>query len=112
MTKIILSDDAKLDLLRIRNFLKDLDADAAKNAGKTIALSINQLAKYPELVPIVDQECRILTVPFGKRGYSVAYVYETASDTVIVLGVKHQREEFFPFELEQLAEASEDNSEE
>lgn len=112
MARIILSEDAQKDLARIRLFLTDLDPAAAKEAGQTIAKHIAQLAKYPELTPVINDDFRILIIPFGKRGYSAAYVYEPDSDEIIVLGVKHQREEFFPFELDAFADSSESDLDE
>lgn len=105
MARLIISEDAQKDLARIRSFLIALDPVAAKDAGQLLANHIARLAKYPELTPVVSDGFRMLTIPFGKRGYSVAYVYEPDPDEVIVLGVKHQREEFFPFELESYEES-------
>ena len=93
---------ALLDATRLSDFLDKLDPDAAVKAGKAISVSISQLESFPESVPLFNEEYRILTVPFGKRGYSVAYVYFSDTDEVIILGIKHQSEEFFPFELEEI----------
>ena len=100
MARIILSEAALLDSARIVDFLAADAPEAASKAGSAIADSIAILKEFPLLVPTLDGEIRILSVPFGQRGYSVAYMYEQATDTVIVLGIKHQREEYFPFELE------------
>lgn len=100
MALIIMSRAALLDAGRLSNFLDKLDPDAAVRAGEAISASISRLERFPESVPPFNEEYRILTVPFGKRGYSVAYVYFADMDQVIILGIKHQSEEFFPFELE------------
>ena len=101
MALIVMSQTALLDAARLSDFLDKLDPDAAAKAGEAISASILRLEHFPESVPPLNEEYRLLTVPFGKRGYSVAYVYFTDTDEVIILGIKHQSEEFFPFELEQ-----------
>lgn len=108
MAKIILSEAALLDSKRIFDFLASGDqagnnlalTDIAERAGAAIADSIAMLEDFPLLAPTLEGKIRILSVPFGKRGYSVAYIYEQCADEVIVLGIKHQTEEYFPFELE------------
>ena len=99
MTKIRLSEDAQTDLIRVRKFLGDVDNSDAKRAGQALTRHIGRLVQHPELVPATKDDVRILSIPFGKRGYSAAYIYEPESDLVIIFGIKHQREEFFPFEL-------------
>ena len=100
MAVIVMSQAALLDSARLSDFLDELDPDAAVRAGEAISISISRLERFPESVPPYNEEYRILTVPFGRRGYSVAYAYFADTDEVIVLGIKHQSEEFFPFELE------------
>ena len=44
--------------------------------------------------PIEDHpELRELTIDFGSSGYLVMYRYEPAADTVVILAIKHQRED-------------------
>lgn len=100
MALVIMSQAALLDSTRLFDFLDKLDPDAAVKAGEAISAGISRLERFPESVPPFNEEYRILTVPFGKRGYSVAYVYFADTDEVIILGIKHQSEEFFPFELD------------
>ena len=100
MTLIVMSRWALLDSARLFDFLDTLDPEAAARAGEAISAGISRLERFPESVPPLYEEYRILTVPFGKRGYSVAYVYFSDTDEVIILGIKHQSEEFFPFELQ------------
>ena len=88
------------DLERLYVFWAKHDRETAERAAKCIVEGISQLAGYPELVPVLNDGYRILSIPFGKRGYSVAHVYEADLDEVLVLGIKHQREEFYPFEIE------------
>ncbi|MDL2216740.1 type II toxin-antitoxin system RelE/ParE family toxin [Desulfovibrio sp. OttesenSCG-928-M14] len=101
MTLIIMSQAALLDSARLSDFLDKLDPDAAIRAGEAIVAGISRLERFPESVPPFTENFRILTVPFGKRGYSVAYVYFANTDEVVILGIKHQSEEFFPFELKE-----------
>ena len=99
MIRIITSEDASLDLERIFVFLDEYDKDLAKRALEAINEAISHLLKFPEAFPIVDDEFRIITVPFGRKGYSIAYIYDSDHQEVVIYGIKHQTEEFFPFEL-------------
>ncbi len=99
MTAIILTESAHNDLTRLRDFLLDQDAEVAGNVGKAIAAHISRLKRYPESAPLVHERYRLLSIPFGKRGYSAAYTYTAETDVVLILGIKHQKEAFFPFEL-------------
>jgi len=100
MARIVMQEAALDDLERLYNFLAQYDEDAALRAAKCIDEAISQLAEYPELVPVLNGEYRVLSIPFGKRGYSTAHVYDADLDEVLILGIKHQREEFYPFEIE------------
>lgn len=82
MAEIIISEAALRDAERLFDFFAELDTDAAVKAGQMIAALISRLEQFPESVHAVCEDFRILTVPFGKRGYSVAYVYEVETDAV------------------------------
>ncbi len=99
MIRIFLSEAAIDDVDRLFRFLEKVDPGTAVNAGIVIDDAIRQLGKNPEFYPVIDGEYRIMTVPFGKRGYSIAYRFDSIAGIALVLGVKHQLEEFFPFEL-------------
>lgn len=100
MAEILLTEAALQDADWLFDFLARHDPDAAAKAGSAIGSSISQLERFPESVQPYSDDFRIMTVPFGKRGYSIAYVYEVDTDMVIILGIKHQSEEYFPFEME------------
>lgn len=100
MARIVMQEAALDDLGRMYEFLEKHDEEVAKRAVQCIDTAISRLARYPELVPLLNGEYRVLSIPFGKRGYSVAHVYDAALDEVLVLGIKHQLEEFYAFELE------------
>jgi len=111
MARIVMQEGALDDLERLYGFLARHDEEAAERAAKCIDEAISQLARYPELVPSLNGEYRVLSIPFGKRGYSAAHVYDADMDEVLILGLKHQREEFYPFEIELEPDADEDLSE-
>lgn len=102
MARIIISETALDDAQRLFDFLNASNPDAAARAGNALVTHISRLEQFPESMPRLHGQFRILTVPFGKRGYSVAYVYQEERDTVVVLGIKHQSEEYFPFEFMEL----------
>ena len=103
MAKIVMQEAAFEDIERLYGFLDNIVGAAAKRAVRNIDQGIVRLARYPELVPTLNGEYRVLSIPFGKKGFSVAYVYEPEYDEVVILGIKHQLEEYYPFELEQPA---------
>ena len=105
MARIVLHEAALDDLERLYDFLAKHDEDAAERAAKCIDEAVSQFANYPELVPLLHGGYRVLSIPFGKRGYSVAHVYDADMDEVLILGIKHQLEEFYPFEIESASDA-------
>jgi plasmid stabilization system protein ParE len=87
------------DLLRLHDFLLDRaratdDLSAADLAIVAIEHAVNhQLARTPFIFRRVGASLttRELIIPFGATGYVARF--EILPETVLVLGVRHQREE-------------------
>ena len=95
MPRVILSARAQGDIVRLRNFLLEKDINAAKRAVLAIREAFLPLKQSPVIGrPVEDHpELRELIIDFGARGYLAMYRYEPANDTVVILAIKHQREE-------------------
>ena len=93
MPRLILTQEATADLIRLRGFLQEKNEDAAKRAASVIAqelrkLTANPLA-YKPLKAIPHQ--REFIIAFGAAGYVARYRYEVGGD-VVVLRIWHQLE--------------------
>jgi len=89
---ILLSQDAALDIERVREFLDINNPDAAKRALSVIFAALEKLQVFPELGRITaDAEIRQIVIRFGATGYVVRYSVLHTGD-VLVIRVWHGRE--------------------
>ena len=95
MPRVILSARAQSDIVRLRNFLLEKDINATKRAVLAIREAFLPLKQSPVIGrPVEDHpELRELIIDFGASGYLAMYRYEPANDTVVILAIKHQRED-------------------
>lgn len=93
MTRWVLSTEAAGDLDQLVDFLL---AKFPQEAVQTIDLvtdALNILEQHPKIGRLVGQGLRELVISRGKTGYLALYQYDEAVDMVIVLAVRHQREQ-------------------
>ena len=93
MTRWVLSVDAANDLEELVDFLL---AQLPNEAVKTVDLvtdALNSLEQHPKIGRPVAQGLRELVISRGKTGYLALYQYDETADAVIVLAVRHQREQ-------------------
>lgn len=93
MPSLIFSTTALRDLERLRAFLRVKSLQAARRAVVKIMHGLRSLEQHPELGYTVEdrpEDYREWVIPFGKDGYIAAYRY--SGDSVVILGVRHQRE--------------------
>jgi plasmid stabilization system protein ParE len=89
---IHLSQEARLDIERVREFLGANNPEAAKRALLTIFAALEQLEEFPGLGrPTEDPAIPQLIIPFGARGYVARYTVRGSGD-VLVLRLWHGRE--------------------
>lgn len=94
--RVRLTPEAEEDLLRLYDFLLERDLDAAETALQAIEEAFRLLSFSPFSCrkallndsPLV----RELVVPFGSAGYVALFEVEPP-EGVVVLAVRHQREE-------------------
>lgn len=92
MRKIVWSDSATDDLVRLRNFIAANNAPAAKEAAQILKKSALLLAVTPDIgKPVIDlPDYRDLAIRFGAAGYVMRYkVYENG---VYIVHLRHYRE--------------------
>jgi plasmid stabilization system protein ParE len=77
------------DLDRLEDFLFAKNAPAAARAIAAIIEAVDQLADFPESGRTADG-FRELLVKFSNAGYVVRYQF--ADGTVLIVGIRHQRE--------------------
>lgn len=96
MPKVIFAPAAIRDLVRLREFLRPKNVDAAQRAGEAIRQGIKRLALQPGIGRLVDDlpdAFREWIIDFGDSGYVARYVIE--DDRVIILAIRHQKESGF-----------------
>lgn len=103
MRRLELSDDAFLDLGRIFDFMLQRELESAAGdpavADRAVAQIMRQLRAVPK-APLIyrqvedaeDASVRELAIRFGQTGF-VAVFKVIDDERVLVLGVRHQREE-------------------
>ena len=95
--KVRFTPAAEADLLRLFDFLLELEFAAAEQARNAIARAIELLEVFPfscrkALGGDGNPFLRELISPFGSSGYVALFEIENR-DTVTLLAVRHQREE-------------------
>ncbi len=95
MPQVALSARTQSDLARLHMFLANKDANVAKRAMLVIREAFMPLTHAPmNGRPAEDSDDqRELVIDFGASGYLALYRFERALDAVVILAVKHQREE-------------------
>lgn len=96
MAKLEYSLDALVDIERLIDFLIDADAVAAVAVFDIIEDGVQVLKRHPEIGRSVSsRSMRELVISRGSTGYIAIYEFDKLLNTVVILAVKHQREEDF-----------------
>ncbi len=95
MPRVRLSARARADVARLHHFLLAKDVAAAQRAITAIRDAFVPLQYAPMIGrPVEDHEAlRELAIDFGATGYLALYRFEPLLDAVIILAIKHQRED-------------------
>lgn len=96
MPRIIYTDNALSDLVRVSEFMAQIEPKLKETVISTIAEGVDILSTFPEIAePAKDEKykyMRELFVPFGKAGYSVLYEYDAPNKSVYIAAIRHTRE--------------------
>ena len=95
MARISYASRALTDLERISDFLSDEGLEAQLEALDLIDEAITILARHPFIGRQAEHDMRELVISQGRTGYVALYSYESDSDAVLILAVRHQREAGF-----------------
>ncbi|MGH8532103.1 MAG: type II toxin-antitoxin system RelE/ParE family toxin [Gammaproteobacteria bacterium] len=87
-----LSPRAVTDLERIFEFIAERDPTAALATIRDVREAVQILAHHPLIGRLVDTHRRELIISKGRTGYVALYRWFEATDTALVLRIRHQRE--------------------
>ncbi len=92
--KLVVSQAAQADLLRLHRFLSGKNPDAAQRAVAAIVGSIDSLGLFPDRGrPSPVAGVRELIVSFGQSAYVIRYAHDAAGEELVILRVWHSREQ-------------------
>ena len=97
MVKIVYSQNAVNDLVRLTDFLIETDVKAASETVDLIEEAVSILDRHPLIGRSVDEEIRELVISRGATGYVVLYSFEDNKNAILILAIRHQREAGYSF---------------
>ncbi len=97
MVKIVYTQNAVNDLVRLTDFLIEVDIKAASETIDLIEDAISILDRHPLIGRAVDEEIRELVISRGATGYVALYSVEEHKNAILILAIRHQREAGFNF---------------
>ena len=95
MLRLVFAPRALDDLDRLTDFLLDHSPESAAPTAPIIVSGLQALKLHPLLGRPAEHGLRELLISRGRTGYVALYDYDAATDTVLVLAVRHQRESGF-----------------
>ena len=97
MVKIVYSQNAVNDLVRLTDFLIDADINVASETVDLIEEAVSILDRHPLIGRSVDEEIRELVISRGATGYVALYSFEEHRNAILILAIRHQREAGYSF---------------
>ncbi len=95
MARVIHTERALSDLVRLTDFLVENEPAAVLETVELITEAVQILENHPLIGRSAVQGLKELVISRGKSGYIALYSYELVQDTVLVLSVRHPREARF-----------------
>jgi plasmid stabilization system protein ParE len=93
--RLVFAPHALDDLDRLTDFLLEQSPESAAATAPIIISGLQALKLHPLLGRPAEYRLRELLISRGRTGYVALYDYHAATDTVLVLAVRHQREAGF-----------------
>ena len=93
MTRWVLAAAAAEDLERLVDFLLERFPEDALQTVDLITDALDILQQHPRIGRPREAALRELVISRGRTGYLALYEYDEAADLVVVLTVRHQREQ-------------------
>jgi addiction module RelE/StbE family toxin len=97
LVKIVYSQNAVNDLVRLTDFLIEADVKAASETVDLIEEAVSILDRHPLIGRSVDEEIRELVISRGATGYVALYSFEDNKNAILILAIRHQREAGYYF---------------
>ncbi len=94
MPQIIYTENFVNDFERLCDFLNEKNPLAAERLSKVLYEKLDLLASIPEAFTFLGPH-RLYFLAFGTSGYAILYEYNEASDSLVLLRIKHQKEAGF-----------------
>jgi len=95
MAEIIFSDTAICDIYSLTYFLLDTYPKSAAETGELIIDGLQVLASHPLVGARNEGGLRKLVISRGRTGYIALYDYDALKERVLIMTIKHQRENEF-----------------
>jgi plasmid stabilization system protein ParE len=94
MPRLIYTPLALVDVVRLREFIAEHNPEAAARMALLIKESAARLKVYPMLgVQVEEMPFRDLVIPFGANSYILRYRLIMETQTVVVVGIRHGKED-------------------
>jgi plasmid stabilization system protein ParE len=92
LSQLLYAPRALADLERLADFLLTNDPAAAASTISILVGGLSTLRDHPLIGRNVEAGLREILISRGRSGYVALYRYDPATDTALVLAVRHQRE--------------------
>lgn len=92
MTRLVFAPGALRDIERLTEFLIEQDAYAAGATARILIEGLGILKQHPLIGREAEAGLRELVISRGRSGYVALYRFDVATDTALVLTIRHQRE--------------------
>lgn len=92
MTRLVFAPGALRDIERLTEFLIEQDAYAAGATARILIEGLGILKQHPLIGREAEAGLRELVISRGRSGYVSLYRFDVATDTALVLAIRHQRE--------------------
>ena len=92
MSRLVFAPRALDDLDRLTDFLLKQSPALARATAPIIVSGLQALKVHPLIGRQTEHGLRELLISRGRTGYVALYQYDPATDTVLVLAVRHQLE--------------------
>lgn len=93
MTHWWLAPEAADDLERLVDFVARTTPEIAADTVELILNALEILSRHPNIGRPMPHGMRELVISRGRTGYVALYSYDEHDDSVLVLAVRHQRED-------------------
>ena len=92
LTRLVFAPGALRDIERLTALLMEQDVSAAGTTARILIDGLGILKQHPLIGREAEAGLRELVISRGRSGYVTLYRFDVATDTAIVLALRHQRE--------------------